>query len=822
MFGNYLAVALRNLIRNRLYAGVTIAGLAVGFAAALLIGLYVRDELTYDRFIPGHERVYLFTQTLVLPAARPIESATTPMMLAKPLRADFPEIAEVARLTPSYFPSAVRRGDFTATEQNTYWADPQFFLVLPLPALAGDLVHALEPPDGVVITRAIARKYFGKDAPIGGILQIDGQPMRVTAVLKDLPSNTHLVADIIASARAPQSPITRYEYMNGPLTNTLLTYVRLKPGVSPNSITQRLDQFLVRRLPLTADALVYEGKVVRVGHLVPLTRLHLMRFTQGMVKPAADPAVVAAIGAIGVLIVAVAAMNFVTLMTARGARRAVEVGVRKAAGARRRDLIVQFLSEAALYVVAAGLIAASVAELLMPAVNAFLQRRLVLDYLHDPALVASALAVLLITALLAGSYPAFVLSGFKPSAVLKGGGSAIVGGGRVRQALVIGQFAVLIALTLVAITIARQTVFALNEGMRVDKDQVLLVFSQPCNEGFRDQVGKLPGVRSAACASYQGLNLGDDRVSVGVRGHKIDLAADPVDYGFFEVFGIKPLAGRLFERSRPADGALGDAERYQPVVLNETAVRQLGFASPRAALGKSIVWHGFWDESMRRPEGPVAMPAKPSEIIGVVPDFTLGSVRQPILPTFYAIGRNLPPSSVAMIAKLDGTRVPESLGEIDRLWKRYGDGRPILRVFADRFTMRLYIDTLIQGATVAIAGVIALSIAALGLFALSAYTTERRTKEIGVRKAMGASSSDILRLLLWQFTKPVIWANLIAWPAAFMIMRWWLASFAYHVNLAPWTFLAAGAAALVIAWATVFVHAVNVARAKPVSALRYE
>jgi putative ABC transport system permease protein len=820
MFGNYLAAALRNLARNRLYAGVTIVGLAVGFAAALLIGLYVRDELTYDRFIPGHERVYLFTQTLVLPAARPIESATTPMMLAKPLKADFPQIAEVARLTPSYFPSAVRRGDFTATEQNTYWADPQVFRVLPLPALAGDLVHALEPPDGVVITRAIARKYFGKDAPIGETLQIDGLPMRVTAVLRDLPSNTHLVADIIASARAPQSPISRYEYMNGPLTNTLLTYLRLKPGASPDSITPRLADFLDRRLPLTN--LDYEGKVVRVGHLVPLTQLHLTRFTQGMVKPAADPAVVTAIGAIGALIVAVAAMNFVTLMTARGARRAVEVGVRKAAGARRGDLIVQFLGEAALYVFAAGLIAASLAELLMPAVNAFLQRRLVLDYLHDPALVASGLAVLLLTGLLAGFYPAFVLSGFRPSAVLKGGGSAIVGGGRVRQALVIGQFAVLIALTLVAITIARQTVFALGEGMRVDKDQVLLVLTQPCSEALRDQMRKLPGVRRVACASYQSLNLGDDRDSVVLHGRKIDVAKSPVDFGFFDVFGIKPIAGRLFDRSRPADAALDNPESRQPVVLNQTAVRQLGFASPQAAVGKSIAWHGFWDESMRRPEGPVAMPAKPSEIIGVVPDFTLGSVRQPILPTFYAIGRNLAPNSVAMAVKLDGGHMPQTLADIDRLWKHYGDGRPIVRVFADRFTLRLYVDTIIQGATVAIAGVIALSIAALGLFALSAYTTERRTKEIGVRKAMGASSRDILRLLLWQFTKPVIWANLIAWPAAFLIMRWWLASFAYHVDVAPWTFLAAGAAALVIAWATVFLHALNVARAKPVSALRYE
>jgi putative ABC transport system permease protein len=685
--------------------------------------------------------------------------------------------------------------------------------------LAGDAAHALEASDAVVLTRSMARKYFGADAPLGRTLEIDGQPFRVAAVLKDLPSNTHLTVDMIASARAPQSPITRYEYMNGPLSNTLFTYVRLKPGASAAAIESRFPAFLERRMPLTNLGDI--AKTARIAHLVPLTRIHVTPFTQGTTKPPADVAVVSAIGAIGVLIVVVAAINFVTLMTARGARRAVEVGVRKAAGATRRDLMLQFLSEAAIYVLAAGLIAASLAELLMPAVNALLRRKLVLDYLHDPAMVGTFVAVLVITGLGAGFYPAFVLSGFRPSSVLKGGALATVGGARVRQVLVVGQFAVLVGLTLVAITIARQTSFALNEATRVDKDEVVLMFLQPCNEGFRDQLQRLPGVRSAACASYESLALGDNRDTVTVHGRKLDMGITPVDYEFFDVLGIKPVAGRAFDRDRPADGALDNPDTRQPIVINETAVRRLGFGSPQAALGQTVIWHGFWDESMRR-GAPIVMPGKPSEIIGVMPDFTLGSVRQPIVPTLYAIGRNLPPDSVGLAAKLDGRQTPETLAAIDRLWKRYGDGRPLNRIFADLFTMRLYIDTIVQGATIAIAGVIALTIAALGLFALSAYTTERRTKEIGVRKAMGASSGDILKLLLWQFAKPVIWANLIAWPIAWAILTWWLSSFAYHVEVAPWTFAAAGLGALAIALSTVFVHASNVARAKPVGALRYE
>jgi putative ABC transport system permease protein len=382
------------------------------------------------------------------------------------------------------------------------------------------------------------------------------------------------------------------------------------------------------------------------------------------------------------------------------------------------------------------------------------------------------------------------------------------------------SFAGVIAL-LVAITIARQTLYALNEGMRLDKDQALFVFSQPCSTTLRDEVRRLPGVKAAGCTTAEAMNISTSHDETRVGDRKANLNRAPVDFGFFEVFGVRPVAGRLFDPHRPADGALDNPDSYQPVILNETAVRRLGFRSPQEAVGKTILWRGFWDETLRQPQ-PVDLPLKPSQIIGVVPDFTLGSLRQPIEPFLYAVGRIAPPSSIALAVKLDGKHVPETLAALDRIWKRVGDGRPMMRYFVDQFTMRLYIDTIIQGATVAIAGVIALVVAALGLFALSAYTTERRTKEIGVRKAMGASSRDILKLLLWQFTKPVLWANLIAWPAAWLVLNWWLAGFAYRVTVAPWTFAAAGAGAVVIALATVFVHARNVARARPVAALRYE
>lgn len=816
MLGNYLAAALRNLARNRLYAGVTIAGLAIGFAAAMLIGLYVRDEFSYDRFIPGHERTYRVSQTIVMGGGKPLRSDTTPMMLAKPLQEEFPQIERVVRLSPSYFPPSVRKGEIAAAETNFFWADPGFFNVVPLPVVAGDLGPALDAPDSLVLTRRMARKYFGRDAPLGQVLRVNGEPLRITAVVEDLPSNTHLVADFFGSARSPLSPISQYEAINGPLSNTLATYFRLRPGASIDGMAERLPSLLSRRLPISAAA-GPPGGVKRALHLVPLADIHMRPTDQGAFKPAVDRQVVLAIAVIGGLIVLVAGINFVTLMTARAARRAVEVGVRKAAGASRRDLFVQFMGEAFVYVLLSGVLA----ELLLPAFNAFLQRRIAFAYLTDPLLAGAILAVLLLTGLLAGAYPALVLSAFRPAAVLKGGPAPATGGGGLRQGLVVAQFAVLIALALGAVTIARQTLYALNEGMRVDTDQVALVFTRPCSEALRDAVRTLPGVQGAACMSAGAMNMADNRDGVTLGGREAVIATAGVDFGFLELFGVKPLAGRLFDRARPADGELDAPDRLPPVILNETALKRLGFKTPGDAIGKTVVWRGLWDETLRQPT-PVVQPQRPSRIVGVVPDFTFGSMQNPIEPTLYSIARNAPPNSIGLAIKLDGRQMPETLAAIDQAWKRIGKGEPMLRAFVNFYMLRLYVETIIQGVTIAVAAIIALSIACLGLFALSAYTTERRTKEIGVRKAMGASSADILKLLMWQFTKPVLWANLIAWPAAFLLLDWWLKGFAYRVELSPWVFLAAGAGAVAIAWGTVFVHALKVSRAKPVGALRYE
>jgi len=821
MFRSYLAAALRNLERNGFYASLTVAGLAIGFAAAILIGLYVRHEVTYDQFIPGHERVFLVNFKATGNIGQPLDSDVTSARIAGDLKLYFPQIQYTARLaTIAGFPPNIRRGDINVSERAFGWADPDFFKVMPVPAVAGDPAMALEAPDAVVLSRAGARKYFGRDAPIGGVLQVDGHPMRVGAVIEDLPSNSNLAGDVFASSEASFST-TRQLEAGGYMDNSLTTFIRLKPGASAAAMQAALPQFAAERVTPQLNRAAPNEHYRYALHLKPLTAIHLQP-AAGDLKPGTDVAVLAAIALIGLLIVLVAAINFVTLMTARASRRAVEVGVRKAVGAERKDLIVQFMGEALVYVALALVLAVALAELVLPGVNAALQRKMVFDYLTDPPLLIAMVSVAATTGLLAGVYPALVLSSFRPSSVLKGGPIVGAGGGSVRQILVVAQFAVLIVLVLSTVTIFRQTMFALKQATHTNKDDVVMLFASPCSNVLRDAVKALPGVQAAACASPMAINISNDRDFVSANGRNVTLTVAPVDFGFFEVYGVRPLAGRLFSADHPGDDGAGRTDTAPPLVINASAVRALGFASPQAAVGRIVNWHFMPGLSVKSLGAP-SPPFSPSEVIGVVPDFTLGSVRQPIQAGYFYVGPKTDYfGSVVLNVKLDHARIAETLPAIDRVWRKVGGGLPVLRFFADQFLLLQYVDTLIQGAFIAVCALIAVSIACLGLFALSAYTAERRTKEIGIRKAMGASSSDILRLLLWQFTQPVLIANLIAWPVGYLAMNWWLRGFAYHVDPSPLTFIGAAIAAVLIALVTVSVQSLLVARAKPVTALRYE
>ena len=828
MIRNYLAAAFANLARNWLYAGITIFGLAAGFAAAILIGLYVRDEYSFERFVPGYQDVYRLQMDLAIPGQKVTELDFTVGTAAGALALDFPEVQYAARLEP--LPQALGRGELR-TIDTVSWADPDFFKVIAYPALAGDPVAALHAPDGLVLTRSMARKYFGEDAPIGKTLLV-GQgldinltgpeaalfaaphPMRVLAVLKDLPSETHLTAQIFGSGRAAWSILALDDRHPSPFNENALTYVRLKPGASPDRIRAGLHDFANRRYPSPNGA----ASSLR-PRLVALQDIHFSAKNWGdPLRQPGDRAVDTGIAAVGGLIILIAAINFVTLMTARATRRAVEVGVRKVVGASRFDLVIQFMGEALIYVLCSMVIAVALVELILPSVDAFLDRTIVFDYLRDPQLLAAIIGAALLTALLAGLYPAVVLSSFRPAQALKGGAGRAAGSAGVRQVLVVAQFSILIGLIVISATIYRQTSFALQGAMRLKADQVLRI-SSSCEPAFKQELTDLPGVKAVACASnaVEGQGLSKTMVQDPTRPNlTLDLAS--VDLGYFEMHGLKPVAGRFFARDRGEDMVLdrpGAGPDSQPsVVVNESGVRQLGYKRPQDAIGRSLTW-ARWSAATTPGAFP---PLRRSQIVGVVKDFTLGTIRTPIDPTLYFVD----PQARYVVAQLDGAQLPETLPAIDRLWKRTGHSRPIVRMFESQSVQELYRDVVVQGVAIAVCAGLAILIACLGLFALAAFVTERRTKEIGVRKAMGATTLDVVRLLVWQFTQPVLWANLIAWPLAWWAMDRWLHGFAYRVDLPIWLFLAASAGAVVIAWLTVSVHAWLVARSRPVLALRYE
>jgi putative ABC transport system permease protein len=832
MFRNYMSAALGNIGRNGVYAGITILGLAVSFAAAILIGLFLRDEFTFERFIPGHEQVYRLEADITLPGEKPQPSARTPVQAASFFRLDFPEAQDVARI--EILDVSLKR-DTVAASEPMAWADPDFFKVMPFPVLAGDPNAALAAPDGLVLTRQAARKYFGEDAPIGKVLMVNTSfelpwappafsqtyityhPMRVMAVLKDLPSNTHIHAQAFGSGRAPFSMLALDDTSPSPFQITELTYVRLKPGVSADAVRARLPGYAISR---------FRGSNAKVSpfrfKLTPLTALHFSGSEAGEgLRPPADARVDAGVAAEGALIVLIAAINFVTLMTARASRRAVEVGVRKAAGATRRDLIVQFMGETFVYVAIAMALAMVLVELALPPLNAFLDRTLAFDYLHDPGLVGAILAAALLTALFAGLYPSLVLSAFRPAVTLKGGSLATSGSAKAREALVVVQFAIVIGLILATATIYRQTQFALHDALRLNTSQVIRMQTS-CRSAFHDQLGGLPGVKAVSCGDYGSLSMGASNTMVTMADRSVrTLNSAVIDTGFFELHGLTPLAGRFPSRAHGEDVILdrldprGHPEVQPTVVLNESAARMLGYGRPADAVGQTIRWTR-WSAA----QGPTDLPrAEPSQVIGVVNDYTLGSIRTAILPTIYYVD---PGRGRFIVAKLDGAILPETLKAMDDAWRRTGHQNVLGYVFETASVQSLYHDVITQGAAIAVCAGLAVVIACLGLFALAAFVTERRTKEIGVRKAMGASAVDVVRLLLWQFTQPVLWANLIAWPAAFWVMSYWLHGFAYRVDLPPWLFLAATAAAAVIAWITVSFQSWMAARSKPATALRYE
>jgi putative ABC transport system permease protein len=618
---------------------------------------------------------------------------------------------------------------------------------------------------------------------------------------------------VFGSSLAAYSQFALYDLTSdqGPFRMSAYTFIRLRPGAPVQQMQQNLSAFASHNSP------VYPPGFTVGLHLTPIGDLHLLPPGELPLSPRGDRTLLAALVAIAVLVITSASFNFVALMTARAAQRAIETGVRKAAGALRSQLTIQFLAEAVIYVALAMALAVELTEIALPAVNSVLKQKIAFNYLGDPALLGALLVTTVGLGSMAGAYPAFVLSGYRPAAVLKGTLGQGATGGIVRRALVTLQFAIMIGLGIVAMTIWRQTLFSLNNQLRVDGSSILLIDNAcaPSGQALRERLATVPGVARAACANEAALFNGGMIVSAQIQGGAATpMVSGAVDYGALEFYGLRPLAGRFFDHDHGTDGRLveGETAGNPSIVVNETAMRKLGFSSPSQVVGKIVIWNRRrW--SAKPSPGTIG----PSEIVGVSPDFALDTRREAWPQILYVD----PISFSVLSVRLIGSQIPEALTAIDAAWSQTMH-TTTRRRFLSQSLQDMYADIILQGTAVSLGAGLAGVIAALGLFGLSAHSAEQRTKEIGIRKAMGASSTDIVRLMLSEFSQPVLWANLIAWPIAWWAMSRWLSGFAQRVDLPFWLFPTAGGAALLIAYVTALHHALTVARASPVTALRYE
>jgi putative ABC transport system permease protein len=796
MFRNCLAAALRHLARNKLYTAISVLGLSLGLCTALLAALVIHNELSHDHFIPGYGRIYMVVTAITPPGQATIYKGSTNSFVGAQLALRFSEIQAMTRLVPG---EVILRHANVVAHEHLYWADPNAFQVLPLPVVAGDLKSALSRPDTIVLSRSIARKYFGRDAPLGEtlVLKFDGHPetaaLAVAAVIEDLPPNgTHLTSGIFVSSLAPWTGLHQLDNIPGNVAGSdvgigTFTYVKLAPHASAQRVLQAMPTMARTVWSRPPKGWALGMKLVRMDRYDANPWLN-PGFSSRLLM----------ISIVGFGILLIAGVNFVNLLTARAARRAKEVSVRKLAGAQRRVLVLQFLSESIAYVTAAFIVAVALTELLLPYVNAFLTTGATFRYWQDPALIGAMALAALLFGTLAGAYPALVLSAFRPLRVLSGEAWQSRGAGLMRQILVAGQFSILIGLIIAAAVVYQQRQFATQDALRVDTDQMLLINSA-CNTGFTSQLRMLPGVRGVACSTnnlvdHAGVNVWLVNDKLGVPQLLYRIVVEP---SLLDLYAIKPVAGRT-------SGSAGGTY----YLINETAARTLGFARSADAIGY---------------EAPVydSHPPQKVSVIGVVPDFSLGSVEHTIEPQGFVVTPNDPGFDMISV-KLTGHQIPETLSAIDRLWMATGSKTPISRVFLEERIQTMYLAMLREAQLFGVFATVAIMLACLGLLGLAASIAERRTHEIGIRKALGADTGNIIRLLLRQFVKPVLWANLVAWPVAAYAMHRWLQGFAYHVDLAVWLFPFAAALALLIALLTVSTHSILVARAKPVAAIRYE
>jgi len=812
MLKNYLQIAWRNIVGNPLFSAINIIGLSIGLACCIIITLFVRFELSFDKHWTDADRIYRVTRDFF---GNNLELAAVAPPIAPLLKQDFAEIEDATRLLTTGNVT-LTRGDVRVREENMVIADRNVFEFFNLEFVDGDPATALARPTNIVMTERAVERYFGSEDPIGQTLNLmDQADVTVTGIIRDLPDNTHMAFEIIGSMDAIPLMLGPDELESWG-SNNYYTYIRLPANYDPATLEAQFNDFLVRHWSENAESSSALG-------LQRLTDIHLTSNRDGEWRTNGSISVVYTFSAVALFVLLIACINFMNLTTARSTQRAKEVGVRKVIGANRGQLIAQFMGESILLTAFAMLLALAIVEVALPAFAAFVEKPIEFS-IADPRTLALLVVATFVVGMFAGSYPALYLSKFRPAEVLKGHSS---GSGSVllRKALVVVQFATSIALLIATGVVMAQMEYARNIDVGYDKSQNLvsaLPFFADLWEVYEPMKAELEAHPDIVSAVYSSRipsmenNDGSGYVAEGeqlVMENFLGIANIKVDYQWFDHYDIRFLAGRPFrENERRETLPTEETPVVRSVaILSESAAKRFGW-SPEEAIGKVI----------KEPQSRELDSFMNREIVGVVPDILFSSLHLAMKATVYE-----PPNpnyGRQISVKIAAGNPDAAIEHFENTWKKLVPGEPVHWEFLDDRFDALYRGEQRQAQMFATFSGFAIFVATLGLFGLASFTTERRTKEIGVRKVMGASVTDIVMLLTTDFTKLVLLANVIAWPLAYSFMNDWLERFAYRAPFGEWAwmFLAAAVVALAVAWLTIALQASRAATARPVLALRYE
>jgi putative ABC transport system permease protein len=791
MIQNFFKIAIRTLIRHKIFSAINILGLAIGMATCLLIFLYVDVETSYDKHHNGADRIYRVVKDFVNDDGTFLPDATTPPAIAPALQAEIPEIETVTRIFPGWGRQFyIRFGEKRFIEENVYRVDSSFFSVFTIPFIQGNPKSAFQKRESVVLTESAAKKYFGGAEPMGKIVQLDGMgDFEVTGVVRDVPSTSHFKFDFLISLRRTLSNADQtWGWYN------FYTYIKLKEKTSIASVEPKIQQVFKNHQPENTNRFYTQA----------LTDIHLTSTLKWELQQNGDKTYVYVMICIAVFVIIIASINYVNLATARSALRAKEIGVRKVSGAYRNSLIAQFLGESVITVLIAFLIATGITILMLPVFNNITARELQFGFESTPSIIAYSVAGATALGLLAGIYPALYLSSFKPILIMKGARFRDVGGFSLRKALVILQFSISIILITGILIISRQIDYLQTAKLGLNKDQVLVVkdvgyLTRPTRSSLKNSLNDIPGVQYVA--GCDGIPGGQNWTnSVRMKGSENSLLLNflNVDADFLNALSIPVKEGRGFSREFPGD-------TLDAIILNESAVKQLGIPEP--VIGQQLVWSEDEDTVYY------------AKVVGIVPDFHFTSLRSEIKPFGFVTDNG---RVWQFTVKLNTENINETLTAIESRWNAMVPERPFQYYFLDTVFDKLYKEEKTFKTVFLYGTALAIAIACMGLFALSAFVTEQRTKEIAIRKVIGSTSIQILVLLSKQFMQLVIVSFAIAIPLSYYAVNAWLKGFAYRIDIPLWSFAIAGVVAVCIALITVSVQTLKAATSNPVKSLRAE